>query len=97
MGGIGASKISRQRSNQMLPKRGASKRKMPGFDTSSESGVNNEEQLYRSTTDQININDKSSESGTSHDTGTLSIFGNRSKPRLDWREFFKDQELEKAY
>ena len=41
-----------------------------------------------------------SDSNTSVDTGNnLSIFGGKGfqRPRLDWREFFNDQELETAY
>ena len=38
-----------------------------------------------------------SESGvSSHDTG-LSIFGNKNKPKMDWREFFQKEELDNAY
>lgn len=42
-----------------------------------------------------------SDSGaSSHDTAqSLSIFAGKgfSRPRLDWRQFFKDEELDKAY
>lgn len=58
------------------------------------------EGFVRSNTDQLKIN-ANSDSGTvqSQDTGNLSIFGgkNFARPKADWREFFEEQELDKAY
>lgn len=50
----------------------------------------------RSNTEQVNFKNLS-DSG-SQDTGILtSFFGNAAGKKADWREYFEDAELDKAY
>lgn len=63
----------------------------------------------RSNTEQVNFvnlsdgkTDGQNSSANGKDSGglaSLSVFGNKNhtKPRLDWREYFEDTELDKAY
>ena len=67
----------------------------------------NEERLIRSNTEQIQYKNLS-DSGTttkSQDTGdvlkSINVFGHQQtqafKPKMDWREYFQGDELDKAY
>lgn len=70
--------------------------KLEDLDTS------NDDHLMRSNTEQVNfanLSDGKTDGQNSSAAGSLSVFGSRNhiKPRRDWREYFEDTELDKAY
>ena len=71
--------------------------KLNEFDSSG-----NEEHYNRSNTENVNVLSDQNLSTKSQETGgpnSLSIFGSKvnQKAKLDWREYYEDAELDKAY
>ena len=75
---------------------GGMNNKLNEFDSSG-----NEEHYNRSNTENVNVLSDQNLSTKSQETGanSLSIFGSKvnQKAKLDWREYFEDAELDKAY